>query len=149
MNATCPLCGARLPDGEICEDLFTAHQLKEIDQPAFYAVHHLSVPCYMLQHNRYSRQGWLAVRELLGRFVNGLTPADARREMQTGMDSGQRKWSLVKGEKLAGVEKIAWRFTIADVRLDSPANYCADVRRWAESILVDSESLIRDQGTAD
>jgi hypothetical protein len=58
------------------------------------------------------------------------------------MDSGQRTWSITRGPKLAGVESIAWTRTIADVRLDTAEHYCADVRAWAESILVDSAALV-------
>ncbi len=98
----------------------------------------------MLQHNVYSRQGWLEVRKLLGKFVyEGWTPMMARRQNRVYADSGHRNWSFTKGAKLAGVEDIAWSFTIADIRLETAERYCADVKRWAESVLTDSETLIR------
>lgn len=144
MPFTCPACGASYPTEETCEDRFNVSQLTEVEQPAYYAVHHLSVPCYMLQHNGYSRPGWLAVRDLLWKFVyEGWTPAMARRTIRVSADSGHRDWSFTRGPKLEGVETIAWTYTIAQVRLDTAENYCADVRYWAESILADSEALIR------
>lgn len=139
----CPQCGALFPSGETCQDRFEFSQLKEIEQPAYYAVHHLSVPCFMLQHNVYSHRGWLEVRALLVKFLHeGWTPAMARRQNRLSADSGHRNWSFTRGEKLPGVEQVAWRYTLAQVRLDTADAYCADVRHWAECILLDSQALI-------
>ncbi|MBL8046303.1 MAG: hypothetical protein JNL09_07180 [Anaerolineales bacterium] len=139
----CLACGARLAAAETCTDVFNRGQLLEVEQPSYYTVHHLSVPCYMFQHNIYSQPGWLAVRQLLFEFVHeGLTPQAVRRRDRRAVDSGHRTFSFTKGPKLAGVENIRWRFTVAEVRLDTPENYCADVRRWAAIILEDSQSLI-------
>jgi hypothetical protein len=136
------MCGAALPEGVTCEEVYFAGQAQEQADPAYYTVHHLSVPCYMLQHNAYSARGWRAVRDLLRRFVEeGLTPEQARQEMQ-GQAAGSRKgWSLTRGEKLAGVAEIHWSRTVADVRLDSPEHYCADVLAWARSILEDTREI--------
>jgi hypothetical protein len=49
----CPECGATYNTDETCEDRFNASQAQELADPAYYAVHHVSVPCFMLQHNRY------------------------------------------------------------------------------------------------
>jgi hypothetical protein len=145
MKFACPQCGANFTSDETCQDRFNISQLKELEQPSYYVVHHLSVASYILQHNVYSRKGWLTVRELLLQFVyRGLTPAMARQQNRMKFDSGHRTWSITKGAKLPGVENIAWTYTIADVRLDTAELYCADVRRWAESILADSEQLIRE-----
>jgi hypothetical protein len=142
MSFLCPQCGAVFSSEESCQDRFNASQLMELEQPDRYAVHHLSVPCYMLQHNAYSREGWLEVRKLLSKFIYaGWTPAMARREARVSADSGHRTFSFTKGPKLPGVEQIVWRYTIANVRLDNAEFYCADVRHWAESILADSEYL--------
>jgi hypothetical protein len=47
---------------------------------------------------------------------------------------------------LPGVELIRWTMTVAEVRLDTPEQYCADVRRWAESVLADSAALVKSVG---
>ena len=144
MSFTCSQCRAVFTTDETCQDRFNVSQIKEVEQPAYYAVHHLSVPCYMLQHNVYSREGWIEVRQLLVKFVyDGWTPAMARRHYRVNADSRHRTWSLTKGAKLPGVENIVWNYTIAAVRLDTAESYCADVRHWAESILADSEQLVR------
>jgi hypothetical protein len=149
MSFSCPQCGAVYTADETCQDRFNISQLKEIEQPAYYAVHHLSVPCYLLQHNAYSREGWIEVRKLLAKFIyDGWTPTMARRQNRVNADSGHRTWSFTKGAKLPGVENIVWSYTLAEVRLDTAEAYCADVRRWAESVLADSEQLIRQLGSA-
>jgi hypothetical protein len=143
MPSACPRCGAKLPEGETCPGRFDVLQLKELEDPAFYAVHHLSVPSYMLQHNAYSRRGWIEVRKLLYRFVHERwTPAMALRHYHACGDDRRRGWSLTRGEKPAGADRIVWTFTIGDVRAEDAETYCADVGRWAERVLVDSEELV-------
>lgn len=140
----CPQCGALLLNEETCQDRFNITQHKEIERPDYYAVHHLSVPCYMLQHNAYSQRGWLEVRQLLAKFIfANWTPTMARQQARFNADSRHRTWSFTKGAKLPGVENITWSFTIADLRLDTAENYCADVIQWARCILADSEELSR------
>ncbi len=143
MPYRCPQCGASYEADETCEERFNAGQALEFSDPAYFAVHHLSVPCFLLQHNRYSREGWVRTRELLARFVSGLTPEEARRQSRQDVDSGNRTYSFTKGPKLAGVEEIAWTRTVADVRLDTAERYCADTQEWAASIVHDSEELIQ------
>jgi hypothetical protein len=149
MATKCPQCGATLASDETCRDRFNITQIKEVENPtSYYGVHHLSVPCYMLQHNAYSRQGWLAARQLLHRFVyEGLTPEEARRQNRRTMDSGQRPWSFTKGPKLTEVDDIVWTRTIADVRSDTAEHYCADVRDWAIAVLTDTTELIQAPGS--
>lgn len=119
----------------------------EGDDPAYYAVHHLSVPAYYLQHNMYSREGWLAMHKLLGEFVyDGLTPQGARQKYTHEVDSGRRTFSIVRGERLPGVEQIVWGFTIAGVRLDTAEHYCEDVRRWARQVCEDAAALVAAAG---
>ena len=144
----CPHCHRTLTEGEACRARFDLFLAKEFANPTIFGVvHNLSVPSYMLQHNEYSREGWLETRKLLYKFVHEeLSPSDARKQNRDKVDSGNRKWSFTKGEKLAQVDNIHWTRTIADVRLNTAENYCADVKLWAASILADTESLMRDLG---
>ena len=117
MPATCPLCGAQLWSGEACQDRFNEGQLKEIEEPARYAVHHLSVPSYMLQHNVYSREGWLKARELLRQFIEeGLLPAEARRRNRIRVDSRHRSWSVVLWRLEATTTRSAGTFHLPSAR---------------------------------
>ena len=138
----CPRCGATLDPGETCRERFDALQLVELGSPDYYAVHHLSVPTWMLQHNEYSRRGWLQVRRLLGEFVyEGLTPDVARRRQQDACSGSRKGWSITRGSKLVEVDEIEWTMTVADLRSGSAEHYVEDVRRWAASVLNDTRHL--------
>jgi hypothetical protein len=39
MPHTCPHCRATFPGEETCQERFNISQLKEVEQPAYYAVH--------------------------------------------------------------------------------------------------------------
>ncbi len=151
---TCPLCHASLPSKQTCQDLFHQCLALEFEHPStFGAVHHLTVLCYYLQHNLYSHQGWLEGRRLLARFVQeGASPAEVRKQEGPRLQSGKRSWRVtggekkpggedLPGEKLPGVESLSWSRTIASLRLDDPQIYCAGVRLWAESVLLDSQAF--------
>ena len=116
---------------------------KEIDDPAYGIVHHLTVPAYMLQHNGHSRDGWLYSRALLAEFVHGgLSPVDARRRNRRALDSGNREWSITRGPKFERFDQIVWTRTIADLRFDDAESHCADVRAWATAVLADTEQVL-------
>lgn len=143
MPDPCPQCGAIYPSGETCQMRFEVCLALEYENPAAYgAVHLLTVACYMLQHNLYSRRGWLETRHMVAQAIRlGTTSAEIRAEYQRKLDSGQRTWSVTKGEKLTEFDAIQWSFTIADLRLDSPERYVADVKRWAECLLKDTAGI--------
>ena len=139
------MCHAEYPSGETCQERFECCLALEFENPGTYgAVHHLTVSCYMLQHNRYSRQGWLQTRALLAEFVNqGTSPHQVRREVRQAFDNKQRTWSFVHGERLAEFDRIIWSHTIADLHTGEPVQYCADALAWAESILADTQFLFK------
>jgi len=139
----CPVCGAILPGASSCEDLWYRTQEKEFTDASYGVVHHLSVPCYMIQHNAYTRAGFWQVRDLLQRFVLGLEPQAFRRQEGAAQDNKRRSFSFVKGEKLHALDGRPWSFTVSDVRLDNAQDYCRDVQRWAESVLADTAQLER------
>ena len=149
MPYTCPLCGAIYPSGETCQARFEACLALEYENPTAYgAVHLLTVACYMLQHNLYSRRGWLETRQMLAQTLRlGTTPEEIRKEYQRRLDSGQRQWSVTKGEKLGEFDAIRWSCTIADVQLDSPERYVAAVRQWAISVLEVTDWIQPDSNT--
>lgn len=128
---------------EQCRDRFDLCLAKEFKEPnTFGTVHYLTVLCYMLQHNAYSREGWLDARRFLTQFVcEGKSPSIIRNYNRAELDSRNRKWSITHGAKLVGVENIVWTRTVADVRLNDAETYCADVWQWAASVLLDSETL--------
>jgi hypothetical protein len=97
----CPVCGAEFPSGETCRKRFERCLTLDYEHPESYgAVHHLVVACYMLQHNQYSRRGWLEARALVADVVrHGLTPADIRKRNRRSFDSGHRQWKIHAGRK--------------------------------------------------
>lgn len=140
MPFTCVECGEIYVSDETCQQRFEACLALEYENPIAYGtVHLLSVACYMLQHNLYSREGWLETRELVRLTISQeSTPADILKKNRDRLDSRVRKWSLTKGEKLAGFAAIRWSRTIADIRLENPQDYISDVKQWAISVLEDT-----------
>jgi Family of unknown function (DUF5946) len=140
----CPQCGADLPPDEPCQHRFDLCMALEYENPTtFGAVHHLTVACYMLQHNAYSRDGWLGARNIIARFIHdGVTPGKIRQQNHSRFDSGHRTWSVTKGAKFSEFDTIVWTRSIADVRYADPEVYCADVKLWATSVLTDTETLL-------
>jgi len=140
MPFICAQCGAIYASDETCQQRFEACLALEYENPLAYgAVHLLSVACYMLQHNLYSREGWLETRALVRQTISQeSTPADIRKMNRDRLDSGVRKWSITKGAKLAEFATIRWSRTIADIRLENPGGYVSDVKQWVISVLEDT-----------
>jgi hypothetical protein len=135
MSLKCPLCGGEFASVEQCRERFDLCMALEYENPAAYgAVHHLSVACYMLEHNAYSAEVWQEARNMLAGFIrDGITPEQVRRQSRSRFDSRHRSWSVTTGAKLPEFDSIVWTRTIAGVRLDDPETYCKDVMLWAES----------------
>ncbi len=145
MIQKCSLCGAELLPDEQCRDRFDLCLAREFENPTIFGVvHHLTVPCYMLQHNAYSQNIWIEARKMVAQFVEeGINPTEMRKQNYAKVDNGHRTWSITKGPKLSEFETIVWTRTIADIRLDNPESYCADVELWARSILADTKQLMQ------
>jgi hypothetical protein len=139
----CLDCGAELKDDETCRERFDRCLAFEYEHPETYgAVHHLTVPCYMLQHNEYSKDAWSEARQMVAQFVHkNSSPQEMLKLNRVRYDRRHRKWRVTGGEKLARFDQVPWTRTIADVRLETPEQYCADVRLWADSVLKDTEFL--------
>lgn len=138
----CPECGAAWKDGNSCEGFFHACLALEFSDPAYGAVHNLTVPAYYLQHpSLLSRPGWEEIyRTLSGFLVDGVSVGQMRRRATATLDSGRREFSLRKGPPM-DLNGIAWTHTIAAVRLDSGEVYRSDVRHWAQAVLADLKTL--------
>jgi len=148
MLQKCPQCGAEFPDDEQCHQRFDQCMAMEYENPnTFGAVHHLTVACYMLQHNRYSPDAWIEARKMVAQFLQeGITPAEMIRQNRSRLNSIHRRWSITKGAKLPEFNTIVWTRTMANIRFDNPKVYCADVKLWATSVLTDTELLLRKIG---
>lgn len=144
MNSNCPLCGGKMGSLEQCRERFDACLAYEYEQPSSYgAVHHLTVICYMLQHNAYTVGAWWEARSMLVRCMReDRTPQQTRRQDQA-RSGNRRRGSITRGARLERFDDIHWTSTIADVRTGAPEPYCDDVRRWAASLIEDTELLAR------
>lgn len=132
----CPECGAA-----DCEPRFNDFLALEFTDPAFGAVHHLTVTAYMLQHSsKLTREGWLHERELLREFlVENKPPSFIRKQNKNLVDSGKRTFKIKSRDSKPIITKITWTKTILDVRAENAESYCADVTAWARSVLEDAE----------
>jgi hypothetical protein len=134
----CPECGS-----EDCQARFDEFLTLEFTDPAYGAVHHLTVTTYMLQHSsKLTREGWLYERELLREFiVENKPPAFVRQQNKDKVDSGKRSFKIKSKTGQRIVNKSAWTKTICDVRVDNAEAYCADVMQWARSVLKEAEGM--------
>lgn len=134
----CEQCGA-----VDCEEQFHTFLALEYTDEGYGAVHHLTVPAYMLQHpQQLSADGWRMMRETLRAFlVEGVSPVELRKQARDKMDSGNRSWSVRKGPRMVLPEGYTWSQTINDIDDSTPEQYCRDVERWARSVLTDAEKL--------
>ena len=137
----CPECGAKVLYGQTCIDYFHACMEKEFTDAEYGAVHHLTVPTYMLQHpSQLSRQGWLEMRKILVEFViEGKSIPEMRLQVRTSADSSKRVFSFRKGEPIV-FSNVVWSRTIADICLDEAMTYCADITALAQSVVTDTEA---------
>lgn len=138
----CPECGAQPAGEETCTGRYHACMALELTDPAYGAVHHFTVPAYMLQHpSHLSADGWRAMAQILHEFlVEGVSPARMRQLVRQQQKKQPKSFSMVKG-RAAERPSWTWRKTIMDVRLDDPTSYCADVRTWAEAVHKDIQHL--------
>ncbi len=134
----CPECGAALPDGTTCETGFHQMLFWETENPANWAVHHLTVLCYHLQHpSLYSSAGLEGGKQLLTAFVrDGISPADVRRTSRDKVNSSNRDWKITArpDSKGAYAHPPAWTMRATDVVAGGSDFYCDSVREWAQSV---------------
>jgi Family of unknown function (DUF5946) len=137
MSQQCPDCGAEWRDDKTCEDDFHQMLFWEGENPSYWAVHHLMVLCYHLQHPcLYSADGLAEGKRLLVEFVqNGVSPQEVRRLNKDRVDSGKRTWKIKATATSKGTyaNPIQWTMTAADVTAGGPESYCDSVRKWAQS----------------
>ena len=110
----------------------------ENEDPTRWAVHHLMVLCYHLQHpSLYSAEGLATARGLLTDFIErGLSPEEVRKKNSGPVASGARDWTITarSGNQGAYDRPIPWTMTAADVVVAGAETYCENVRLWAASV---------------
>lgn len=136
----CPECGAA---GSQCETRFDEFLVLEFSDPAYGAVHHLTVAAFMLQHSsRLTREGWLAERKLLREFlVENKPPSFIRKQNRDLVDSGRRTFKFKSRDGKPVIQKFSWARTILDIRPENAGTYCADVTDWARSVSMNASAI--------
>jgi hypothetical protein len=136
----CPECGAT---ANACEDRFNECLVLEFSDAAYGAVHHLTVAAYMIQHSsKLTPEGWLYERNLLKEFlVENKPPAFVRKQNRDAVDSGIRAFKIKSKDGQPVIDKVVWKRTILDIRMENAENYCEDVTMWARSVLEEAGSL--------
>jgi len=135
----CPECGTVWTNGVTCQDHFYQMGYWELENPtALYEVHHLMVLSYHLQHpSLYSPAGLSNAKGLLDEFLTtGITPSAMRQKIRGDVDSGIRKFKITATADSFGTYEhpVQWTMTAANVIAGGMANYCDNVRAWAQSI---------------
>lgn len=135
---SCPECGVMWQEGQACQDHFYQMLAWEQENPSNWAVHHLMVLCYHLQHpSLYSPEGLRGAIGLLDDFVGrGLTPEQVRKRDRAVVNSHERTWKITGTPASHGVydRPVHWTMTAANVIENGINNYCDSVRAWARSM---------------
>lgn len=135
---TCPECGTEWHGAETCQQHFYQMLAWEQENPDNWAVHHLMVLCYHLQHpSLYSPAGLNEAMHLLNRFVEqGATPQEIRKQQAAAVNSRNRTWKITGTPDSHGVYRrsIQWTMTAANVVASGAERYCESVRTWARSV---------------
>jgi hypothetical protein len=147
MAATCPECGASLPEGGKCIDHFHALLLLEYEVAAWSAAtsggrgevaHFHAVSSYILQHPdgmNYTAEALAGLRRGLADHLAGrVTLAEQRLRVRRAAD-GATRITRRAGDEVVRWPVVSWPLTVADVLAGGVEGYCRRVATWAESIL--------------
>ena len=143
MAGTCPECGAVLSRETDCQEIFDLFLVLEFTDPAYGAVHFLTVACFMIQHGRYSDAALAWIAQMLRENLEGGVPVERiRQQANEEADQTRRTWKVVRPPDARPLPKIAWSMTITGVaaRYQDAASYCELVRQWARVTLAEMQS---------
>lgn len=147
MPATCPECGAALDDEkDTCQSIFDSFLVLEFTDPAYGAVHMLTVACFMIQHGRYSDPALAWIEQQLRAYLEDDAPVEQiRRQAAKETRQGTRTWKVTRQPGEPPLAEIAWSMTIADVaqQYHDAESYCALVKDWARITLKEMKPLLK------
>ncbi len=136
MPGTCLECGAILSEETSCQEIFDQFLVLEFSDPAYGAVHFLTVACFMIQHGRYSDEGLAWIAEKLRDYLEkGVSAEQIRRQAAWDAGPSRRSWKVMRPASAPPLPKIAWSMTIADVarQYRDAESYCKLIRQWAKA----------------
>lgn len=147
MAATCPECGAPLPENGGCIDHFHALLLLEHEVAADSGVtsvgrgevaHFYAVSSYVLQHPEgmnYTAEALAGVRRGLADHLTGRVMLTEQRHRVGRAADGATRITRRAGDEIIRWPVDSWPMTVADVLAGVVEGYCGRVATWAESIL--------------
>lgn len=147
MPEQCAECGALLPEGRTCQEMFDVFTTLKYLNEDYLHVHFFLVSCFMIQHGRYSNEALIQVQSMLHAFLEKpMTVPQLRQMAAQRMNSQARTWKVRHSEDDPPFPKVAWSITIIDVAQNSQEGqdveqYCAQVKQWARSTLEQMTSL--------
>jgi hypothetical protein len=143
IRSHCPECGGLISQDDSCTLRYQRFLVLEFSDARFGAVHHLTVPAYMLQHpGQLSSAGWHAMRQTLSAFlIEGVPPAQMRRHITQSAQTQPQKESLTRGSPFQFPPGFAFTRTILSVDDSAPEAYCRDIEAWARQVLAEVQPL--------
>jgi hypothetical protein len=160
MMATCPECGAPVPDGGSCIDRFHAMLLLESEVAADPAessgdrgevAHFYAVSSYVLQHPRsmnYTAEALAALRESVADHLAGrVTLAELRHRVRRAADGAGRVTRRATDDAVRWPVQ-SWPLTVADVIAGGVKDYGERVAVWAESVISVLDTADAEPGAA-
>lgn len=139
MSATCPECGAPVPDGGSCRDNFHALLLLESEIPGGpgEVPHFYAVASYGLQHPdsmNYTAATLARLRDSVADMLDGrATIADIRRRTRRAAE-GSVRVTRRPGDAEVPWRRGGWPMTVVDVCAGGIEGYADRVRHWAQSV---------------
>jgi hypothetical protein len=118
----------------------------EFSDPAYGAVHFLTVACFMIQHRRYSDEALAQIQIALRAYLNlGVRGDELRQRVGHALGQTKRTWKVLRQPDAPPLPEVAWDIAIADVKQSAhdAARYREHVTRWARRTLEQMEAQRR------
>ncbi|MBE2184046.1 MAG: hypothetical protein IAE89_11515 [Anaerolineae bacterium] len=137
IGGRCPECGGSWAGGKTCEAIF--HEFLALEFENYNGegeVHFYTVASYMIQHQRYSGEGFRWIREQLREALAGKLSI-AEIQALAGKSAGQdkRSWKITRAEDTPIQPPLDWPITIVDVYEDVDTFYNQRILNWARTVV--------------
>jgi len=132
----CAICGADWRAGLTCEDAYHTLLAREFSDPMAGQVHHLTVICYMIQHDRYSAAAAAWARDMLEKLVvRGLSVADLSAAARSIVHTKTTPIARDPNAPPLVQPTHAWRMTVVDAgRAVNAEEHAVLVTTWARAV---------------
>lgn len=142
MARECCECGAKLPKGRSCQDLFHELLVFEGQVPGAPGsiVHFYTVSCYNLQHpdsTRLTQAALSGLAEALADALDGRADLEALRGRARSGAAAAGRVTVRPGDPPVVWRRGGWRLSLAHVLAGTLEEYVDRVMEWARSIRED------------